>query len=103
MSSMSEKVRENIIVDHLERYSERQIADRQGTSKSTVHDIIKRYRATGIVTKKENPGARRKTDYRFDRKLQRQSKADRFATAIDLWRKNGGSGSQYRSGQSGVD
>lgn len=80
----SVEVRKIVIELSLKGKSSREIASTLSIGKSTVNDIINRYRAGNGVKDRPRSGRPRKTTKRIDRIIKRKSVADSKKTASDI-------------------
>ena len=80
-------LRTRIITLFEEGYSQREISEKVDCPKSTVGDIIKKYKDTGSIYSKEGRGRKRKTTKREDRLIVNTAKKNRRLSASVLKKK----------------
>lgn len=78
------EARQIILKLHFDGKTVREIAELVGRSKSTVHDIIKRFREDGRLINKSQEGKRKRLNSREERSIIREIKVDPFKTAKEL-------------------
>lgn len=76
--------RKIVIQQHLEGKSEREISKLVKKSKSTVHDIISRYKENGLIAHKQREPRSRKLSSRDESTVLREVKKNPFVSAPKL-------------------
>lgn len=76
--------RKIVIQQHLEGKSEREISKLVNKSKSTVHDIISRYKENGFIANKERAPRSKKLSARDESMVLREVKKNPFTSAPKL-------------------
>lgn len=78
------EIRQLIVKLNLEGKTVRKIAELVGKSKSTVHDVIKRFRNEFRLANKSREGQGKILNEREERSILKEIKGDPFKTANDL-------------------
>ena len=81
---LTEFMKGQILQAHRLGSSGRSIAKELMVSKSSVCDFLRRYRATGIITRKEGSGRSKKLSERQRRRIIREVRMNRFISAFDI-------------------
>ncbi len=83
-SPICERVRKKIVEYFKNNVPQCQIAKALQISSSTVHDIVKRFRETGEISKRKGPGRRPLLDARGVRAIRRHCITHRHDSVIDI-------------------
>lgn len=76
--------RKIVILNYLDGKSQREIANIVKKSKSTVHDIIKRYKEENRISNKQHSGAKKKLTTREEKFLIHEVQKNPFVSAPNL-------------------